>query len=111
MRACPRCHLIYRSAREACGVDGERLAMFTEDPLIGTVVGRYRIAAPLGAGGMASVYRALDPSAGRDVAIKVLYGEVASDSGLAARFCAEAGAASKLQHGNAVAITDFGTTP
>ena len=43
------------------------------------LAGRYRIPAPLGAGGMATVYRANDERLSREVAIKVLLPNLASD--------------------------------
>ena len=45
----------------------------------GSHLGPYEILAPLGAGGMGEVYRARDPRLDRDVAVKVLRSEVASD--------------------------------
>lgn len=54
------------------------------------LVGRYRIDAPLGAGGMATVWRARDLRLERDVAIKVLLPNLAADPALAARFEREA---------------------
>ena len=46
----------------------------------GTRLGPFEIIAPLGAGGMGEVYRARDSRLGRDVAVKVLSPEFASES-------------------------------
>ena len=51
----------------------------------GTRLGTYEIAAPIGKGGMGEVYRARDTKLERDVAIKVLPGELASDAEQASR--------------------------
>jgi serine/threonine protein kinase/Tol biopolymer transport system component len=77
--------------------------------LPGNSVGRYRILAPLGAGGMGEVYRASDPSLGREVALKVLRSKATSGSPEWKRFEREARAASVLSHANVVSIFDFGT--
>jgi len=75
----------------------------------GTRLGSYEILAPLGAGGMGEVYRARDSKLGREVAIKVLPGRVASDPDALARFEREARAVASLSHPNIMAIFDFGT--
>src|SRR5512133_3059267 len=75
----------------------------------GTKLGPYEIVAPLGAGGMGEVYHARDTRLGRDVAIKVLPAEVASDADRLHRFEQEARVLSALNHPNLLAIHDVGT--
>ena len=54
--------------------------------MIGKTLGHYEILSPLGAGGMGEVYRARDATLDRDVAIKVLPEDFASDANRLARF-------------------------
>ena len=75
----------------------------------GTRLGRYLIAAPLGAGGMGEVYRAEDTLLKRQVAIKVLPEHVAENPEALKRFQKEAKALAALSHSNIVAIHDFVT--
>jgi len=75
----------------------------------GMRLGPYEVVAPIGAGGMGEVYRARDSRLDRDVAIKVLPAEVASDSGRLRRFELEARAAGQLNHPNVLAVYDVGT--
>ena len=75
----------------------------------GTAVGRYKIDALIGAGGMGQVYRARDPSIERDVAIKVLPAEYAADVERLRRFEQEAHASGALNHPNVLALYDVGT--
>jgi serine/threonine protein kinase len=56
----------------------------------GARLGPYEILAALGAGGMGEVYRALDTTLGRQVAIKILPGTFAHDPERLARFDREA---------------------
>jgi eukaryotic-like serine/threonine-protein kinase len=81
--------------------------MMTVSP--GTRLGPYEVLAPLGAGGMGEVYLARDSRLGRDVAVKVLPAELASDAERLKRFEQEARAASALNHPNIVTVHDMGT--
>ena len=72
--------------------------------MIGSSLSHYRITAKIGEGGMGEVYRATDDNLGREVAIKVLPGEVASDAERLARFKREAHLLASLSHTNIAAI-------
>ncbi len=74
----------------------------------GTKLGPYEIQSPLGSGGMGEVYRATQSSLGRQVAIKVLSPEFASDPDRLRRFEQEARSASALNHPNIISIYDVG---
>ena len=74
----------------------------------GSRLGPYEILSLLGAGGMGEVYRAHDTRLAREVAIKVLPADVASDAERLQRFEKEARAASALNHPNIVTIYDIG---
>ncbi len=76
----------------------------------GTRLGPYEVSSSLGAGGMGEVYRARDTRLGREVAVKVLPAELASDAERLSRFEQEARAASALNHPNVVTIHDIGKT-
>jgi serine/threonine protein kinase/tetratricopeptide (TPR) repeat protein len=66
----------------------------------GTKLGRYEILSQLGAGGMGEVYLARDAKLDRNVALKILPAEVASDRGRMERFIREAKSAAALNHPN-----------
>jgi eukaryotic-like serine/threonine-protein kinase len=72
------------------------------------VAGRYRIERRLGAGGMSTVYQALDDVLERQVAVKLLAEHLAEDEAFVARFRREALAAAKLMHPNVVQVFDSG---
>jgi Tol biopolymer transport system component len=74
----------------------------------GARLGPYEILTAIGAGGMGEVYRARDTRLGRDVAIKVLPDDVASDPKTLARFESEARAVATLSHPNILALFDVG---
>lgn len=69
---------------------------------------RYQIIKSLGEGGMADVYLAVDTILNREVAIKMLRGELSNDPVTLLRFQREANAASKLNHLNVVQVYDVG---
>jgi TolB-like protein len=76
---------------------------------VGKQIGPYQIIAPLGSGGMGQVYRAKDQRLEREVAVKVLPPQFASDPDRKARFEREAKAVAALSHPNILSIHDFGT--
>lgn len=70
--------------------------------------GRYVIEKKLGEGGMGAVYRAVDSTLKRIVALKILPREKAQNEILVKRFQAEAQAAAQLRHKNIVCVYDSG---
>ena len=67
---------------------------------------RYRLDARIGSGGFATVFRAHDLRLDRDVAVKVLLANLASDPVVTARFEREARTLAAINHPNVVAIHD-----
>ena len=72
------------------------------------IADRYRLDRRLGAGGMSTVFVALDRVLEREVAVKLLAEHLAEDEGFVARFRREALAAAKLVHPNIVQVYDSG---
>ncbi|WP_372406950.1 Stk1 family PASTA domain-containing Ser/Thr kinase [Streptomyces luteireticuli] len=80
------------------------------DPLVDRLLdGRYRIEARVAAGGMATVYRALDTRLDRVLAVKVMHPALAADTAFVERFIREAKSAARLDHPNVVGVYDQGT--
>ncbi|HEX2996414.1 MAG TPA: serine/threonine-protein kinase, partial [Anaerolineales bacterium] len=69
-------------------------------------VGRYKIKAELGRGGMATVYRAFDPISNREVAIKMLPNELLTNLVTRARFKRELKLVASLEHPAIVPVYD-----
>lgn len=112
--ACPRCgaSVPLPSAGETVArrpdtqvSDNPALAIDQPTP---TLLGPYRVLGLLGAGGMGRVYRAEEPSLKRQVALKVMRPELASDPAAKARFVREAQAQAKVEHDHVVAIHRVG---
>jgi tetratricopeptide (TPR) repeat protein len=91
--------------------DGAAIDAPADDPLIGTSIGRYRLVARVGAGGMGVVYRALDPALDRIVAVKLLPPlAAAARANLEDRLRREAQALARVDHPHVVAVYDVGET-
>jgi serine/threonine-protein kinase len=76
--------------------------------LTGRTLGRYRLEALLGRGGMAEVWRATDTKLARTVAVKVIHASFAQDPHFAERFLREARVVASLEHPNILPVYDFG---
>jgi serine/threonine protein kinase len=76
-------------------------------PVAGRTVGRYRVEAVLGRGGMGVAYRAWDPDLKRVVAVKMLRAADA-DASEVARFRTESEAIARVRHPNIVQVFDVG---
>jgi hypothetical protein len=76
-----------------------------------TIDGKYRIDALLGRGGMGAVYRARDTGLERDVAVKVVRGDLVASAAARERFKREAQLAARLHHPAIVTVFDYGTLP
>jgi tetratricopeptide (TPR) repeat protein/predicted Ser/Thr protein kinase len=77
------------------------------DPLLGSTLGRYRVLAELGRGGMGVVYRALDTTLNREVALKVLPAATVSEADRR-RLLREAQTASQLDHAHIGVVHEVG---
>ena len=74
----------------------------------GMIANRYVLVQLIGEGGMASVYLAIDTILKREVAVKILRGELSKDPVALTRFQREANATTKLSHPNVVEVYDVG---
>lgn len=106
---CPQCTAAFTGTYPRCPFDGAPLQAFDEDPLLGKVLDRrYRVEALIGSGAMGRVYRVKHERTGRTLALKRMFGDLAVQDVMRARFEHEARAVSQLDHPNVVVVTDFG---
>lgn len=89
---------------------GNEIISFLDDTEAGAAAGRtlggFQLVARLGRGGMGTVYRAIQKSLNREVALKILAPELARDQKFVEQFKKEARAAAQLNHPNIVAVYD-----
>jgi len=81
------------------------------DPLIGVMLGEYKVEERVGLGGMGLVYRGVQPLIRKSVAIKVLRPEICDSASHVERLLAEARAVNAIRHRGIIDIFSFGKTP
>jgi len=108
LRECPSCGACYDTSEQVCSKDRSNLTLTA--PVERTIEGKYRLEQLIGKGGMASVYRATDLRLARQVAVKIMTGNLFGDQDSLRRFEREARASAKLSHPNIVAVYDYGRT-
>ncbi len=112
MKLCVECNIHFSEDLDSCPNDGTQLIVVGDDALIGQLVGdKYRILSHAGKGSMAVVYRAIQESTGREMAIKMLHQFLGAKEESVKRFFREAKAVSSLHHTNIVKLYDFGVMP
>ena len=110
MNVCPECGQTFPEGG-FCTQDGTPLASGGGDPLLGTMLGPYRVAHLVGLGGMGRVYKGVNPTIRSRVAIKVLSHDCADRPELVERFFAEARAVNLIRHESIVNILDLARLP
>jgi len=109
---CPTCQRTFPSAERVCPDDRSVLSLRDPYHLVGrTLLGKYRIDALVGLGGMGAVYQAFHSGIDRRVAIKILQPNIAlDDERVVELFEREAKLAGRLTHENIVDVKDAGHT-
>src|SRR5262245_38074210 len=90
---CPTCGLAYPASQPFCPAGGSRLVPWRprRESIVGAVLeGRFQIVERIGEGGMGLVYRGVQLSVDRPVAIKVIRDDLSRDPASAQRFLREA---------------------
>lgn len=110
VKKCNQCGRTYTEDISYCLDDGKPLVEV--ETMIGKVIdGRYRLDSLIGKGGMGDVYRATHVHIDSEFAVKLLKPEFVANETAIRRFRLEARAAGRIQHPNAVRVTDFGVSP
>ena len=106
LNTCPAC----RERLKALHLEDGMGATKVRDPMVGQMLGEYRVEAALARGGMGVVYRGVQPMIGKRVAIKVLAPELDDEGGIN-RLLDEARAVNAIRHPNIIDIFSFGSLP
>jgi serine/threonine-protein kinase len=107
MKNCPVCHLTYPNEFTLCPHDGGTLESKDQWSPGMVVREKYRIIGPIGAGGMATVYKAEHIHFREIRALKVISPALSGDDGFVRRFMQEAVLTRRLHHPNAVRVDDI----
>lgn len=109
MKLCLQCSTHYGDEEQSCPEDGTQLVQVGKDPLLGCLLDeKYRVLCQVGKGSMGVVYKAIQESTGREMAIKLLNNFMGDNSDSVKRFHREAKAVSRLNHPNIIRLYDFG---
>lgn len=120
MKACPHCGRLYPDEAGFCPEDGQQLTTLSmapvapsaSDPRMGVLIlSRYQVRRVVADGGMGRVYEAFDVVADRNVAVKLLHADVATDEVAVERFKREFQVSQQLPHEHIVEVFDFQPTP
>jgi serine/threonine-protein kinase len=106
-KKCEACDSFFDRSLTFCPNCGKKLIV--SDKILGQLLdGRYRLESVLGRGGMGVVYKATHIHLDTQCAVKVLHPELVSNKSAIERFRRDARAAGRIQHPNAIQVTDFG---
>jgi tRNA A-37 threonylcarbamoyl transferase component Bud32 len=108
--SCPRCGEKPPANAVVCPNDSEVLVPPDSDPLVGQIVGSYRVIKRLGIGGMGSVYEGLETNINKRAALKIVHPHLSADPRLPS-LMAEAKAVNAIGDEGIVDIYGFGTLP
>ena len=78
-------------------------------PLDNFAVENYKVLELIGSGGMANIFKAIQLSLDRPIALKIMHQHLTVNVEFIARFEKEAKQAAQLQHENIVSIIDYGS--
>jgi tRNA A-37 threonylcarbamoyl transferase component Bud32 len=107
---CPACAARALPGAVVCPNDGTILVPAATDPLVGQLVGTWRVVKRVGVGGMGAVYEALEENIAKRAALKVVHPHLSRDPNLPT-LLAEARAVNAIGDQGIVDVYGFGTLP